>query len=73
MDLGQMRAAAHALTGMAANLGLTALADLTGAIEEACRAGHAGEAAALCQQLDATFEDVLARIEAFCPDRSAST
>ena len=73
MDLGQMRAAAHALTGMAANLGLTALADLTGAIEEACRAGHAGEAAALCEQLDATFEDVLARIEAFCPDRSAST
>ena len=72
MDLLQLRAAAHALTGMAANLGLTALADLTGAIEEACRAGHVGEVASLCGQLDASFEDVLARIEAFCPDRSAS-
>jgi HPt (histidine-containing phosphotransfer) domain-containing protein len=72
MDLVQMRAAAHALTGMAANLGLTALADLTGAIEEACRAGQVGEVASLCGQLDASFEDVLARIEAFCPDRSAS-
>ena len=35
------QAAAHALTGMAANLGLTALAELTGSIEEACRAGRA--------------------------------
>jgi CheY-like chemotaxis protein len=73
MDLGQMRAAAHALTGMAANLGLTALADLTGAIEEACRAGHRAEAASLCAQLDASFEDAVVRIEALCPDRSAST
>jgi len=73
MDLDQIRAAAHALAGMAANLGLTALADLTGAIEEACRAGHRAEAASLCEQLDASFEDVLARIEALCPDRSAST
>jgi CheY-like chemotaxis protein len=72
MDFDQMRAAAHALTGMAANLGLTALADLTGAIEEACRAGHRAEAVSLCEQLDASFEDVLARIEALCPDRSAS-
>jgi signal transduction histidine kinase/DNA-binding response OmpR family regulator len=73
MDLDQIRAAAHALAGMAANLGLTALADLTGAIEEACRGGHRAEAASLCEQLDASFEDVLARIEALYPDRSAST
>ena len=71
-DLVQMRAAAHSLAGMAANLGLTALAELTGAIEEACRAGRAAEAASLCERLDASFEDALARLEALCPDRSAS-
>ena len=72
-DLAQIRAAAHALAGMAANLGLTALAELSGAIEEACRAGRAAEAASLCDRLDASFEDALARLEALCPDRSAST
>jgi DNA-binding response OmpR family regulator len=72
-DLAQLRVAAHALTGMAANLGLTALAELTGAIEDACRAGRAMEAASLCDRLDASFEDALARLEALCPDRSAST
>jgi signal transduction histidine kinase/HPt (histidine-containing phosphotransfer) domain-containing protein len=71
-DLAELRAAAHALAGMAANLGLTALAELTGAIEEACRAGRAAEAASLCERLDASFEDALARLEALCPDRSAS-
>jgi len=71
-DLAQMRAAAHALAGMAANLGLTTLAELTGAIEEACRAGRAAEAATLCHRLDASFEEALARLEALCPDRSAS-
>jgi signal transduction histidine kinase/DNA-binding response OmpR family regulator len=71
-DLAQLRAAAHALAGMAANLGLTALAELTGSIEEACRAGRAAEATALCDRLDASFEDALARLEALCPDRSAS-
>ncbi len=72
-DLAQMRAAAHALAGMAANLGLTALAELTGAIEDACRAGSATEAASLCGRLDATFEDALARLEALCPGKSCST
>jgi HPt (histidine-containing phosphotransfer) domain-containing protein len=71
-DLPQIQAAAHALAGMAANLGLTALAELTGSIEEACRAGRATEVAALCGRLDATFDDALARIEALCSNRSAS-
>jgi two-component system, sensor histidine kinase and response regulator len=65
-DLAQMRAAAHALAGMAANLGLTALAELTGAIEDACRAGNAAEATSLCDRLEATFDDALARLEALC-------
>jgi len=69
-DLQQIQAAAHALAGMAANLGLTALAELTGAIEEACQAGRATEVAALCAALDARFDDALARIEALCSDRS---
>ncbi len=69
-DLPQIQAAAHALAGMAANLGLTALAELTGAIEEACRAGRATEVAALCAGLDARFDDALTRIEALCSDRS---
>ena len=72
-DLAQMRAAAHALAGMAANLGLTALAELTGAIEDACRAGGATEAASLCDRLDATFEAALARLEALGPGKSCST
>ena len=71
-DLAPMQAAAHALAGMAANLGLTALAELTGAMAEACREGRAAEAAALCDRLDASFDDALARLEALCPDRSAS-
>jgi HPt (histidine-containing phosphotransfer) domain-containing protein len=35
-----VRTAAHALTGMAASLGLTALSKLTGAIEQACLDGQ---------------------------------
>jgi HPt (histidine-containing phosphotransfer) domain-containing protein len=71
-DLAQMRAAAHALAGMAGNLGLTALAELTGAIEEACHEGRGAEAVSLCDRLDASFEDALARLEALRPDRSTS-
>jgi signal transduction histidine kinase/HPt (histidine-containing phosphotransfer) domain-containing protein/ActR/RegA family two-component response regulator len=69
-DLPQIQAAAHALAGMAANLGLTALAELTGAIEDACRAGRVTEVATLCAGLDARFDDALTRIEALCSDRS---
>jgi CheY-like chemotaxis protein/HPt (histidine-containing phosphotransfer) domain-containing protein len=68
-DLGEMRAAAHALTGMAANLGLTALAELTGAIEEACRQGRIGEAAALTGRVQTGLERALAELEALDPVR----
>jgi len=69
-DLGAVRTAAHTLTGMAANLGLTALAELTSAIEDACRAGRAEEAVSLCRRLDASFEGAVQRLEALCPDSS---
>jgi len=71
-DLGQLRASAHALSGMAASLGLTALAELTGAIEEACRAGRRADAESLCDKLDACFEESVVRLEALCPGRSVS-
>ncbi len=63
-DLAEVRAAAHLLSGMAVNLGLTALAELTGAIEEACRRGHTAEVGSLCDRLDASFDRALATLEA---------
>ena len=68
-DLGEMRAAAHALTGMAANLGLTALAELTGAIEEACRQGRIGEAGSLSDRVQTGLERALAELETLDPVR----
>jgi HPt (histidine-containing phosphotransfer) domain-containing protein len=72
-DLTEMRAAAHALTGMDANLGLVALAELMGAIEEACREGRTREADSLCDRLQTSLEHALAELEALHPARSAST
>ena len=57
---------------MAANLGLTSLAELTSGIEEACRAGRAAEAVSLCRRLDESFEEAVHRLEALCSDRSAA-
>jgi CheY-like chemotaxis protein/HPt (histidine-containing phosphotransfer) domain-containing protein len=42
IDVTTLRAPAHALKGVAANLGLSALAAVAGAVEEAARAGDAG-------------------------------
>ncbi len=63
-DLAEMRAAAHALSGMAANLGLTALAELTAAIEASCHAGCPGEAGPLCHRVQTSLEHALAELEA---------
>ena len=71
-DLTEMRAAAHALSGMAANLGLTALAELTAAIEESCREKRADEAGALCDRLQAGLEEALAMLDAWNPGRRRS-
>jgi TMAO reductase system sensor TorS len=56
-DLEETRRAAHALKGIAANLGLRALAGLTAAIEEACAEGQDEDAARLCGQVEAVWQD----------------
>jgi hypothetical protein len=63
-DLPAVRAAAHALCGIAASLGLTALADLTGAIEAACLEEQAERVTALCERLDASLDEGLAELRA---------
>jgi len=50
-DPTTLRPAAHALKGVAANLGLAALAGLAGTIEEAALAGDATRVAKLCLEL----------------------
>ena len=66
-DAAQMAAAAHALTGMAANLGLTGPAELSAAIEDACRNGRAGEVGELCEQWSLSFDRSVARLRTLCP------
>jgi signal transduction histidine kinase/DNA-binding NarL/FixJ family response regulator/HPt (histidine-containing phosphotransfer) domain-containing protein len=67
-DAVQMAAAAHALTGMAANLGLTGPAELSAAIEEGCRNGRAREVGSLCEQWSVRFDRSIARLRALCPE-----
>jgi signal transduction histidine kinase/CheY-like chemotaxis protein len=50
-DVTMLRAPAHALKGVAANLGLTALATLAGVVEEAARAGDAARVEKLAADL----------------------
>jgi signal transduction histidine kinase/DNA-binding NarL/FixJ family response regulator len=61
-DLPAIRAAAHALGGVAANLGLTALARLVGEIEDACLAESRPQALSLCDRLDPCIDASLARL-----------
>jgi CheY-like chemotaxis protein/HPt (histidine-containing phosphotransfer) domain-containing protein len=56
-DREATRRAAHALKGIAANLGLLALADLTGAIEEACAEGQDAVADRLCRSVEAVWQE----------------
>jgi signal transduction histidine kinase/ActR/RegA family two-component response regulator len=55
--LDETRRAAHALKGIAANLGLRTLALLSGEIEAACAEGRDGDAARLCESVEAVFEE----------------
>jgi TMAO reductase system sensor TorS len=71
-DAVQMAAAAHALTGMAANLGLTGPAELSAAIEEACRNGRAGEVGDLCEQWSLRFDRSVARLRNLCHGKPPS-
>jgi TMAO reductase system sensor TorS len=61
-DLPAIRAAAHALGGIAANLGLAALADLAGSIEQACLEGRIDETPPLCDRLTACLDASLVRL-----------
>jgi len=61
-DLPGMRAAAHALGGIAANVGLTSLAELTGSVEAACLAGSADETGPLCERLVACLDASLSSL-----------
>ena len=70
-DTVQMAAAAHALTGMAANLGLTGPAELSAAIEDACRSGRAGEVGDLCEQWSLSFDRSVARLRTLCHGQPA--
>src|SRR5262245_52745228 len=65
-DAGQMAAAAHALTGMAANLGLTGPAEISAAIEDACRNGRTAEVGGLCEQWSRRFDRSVARLRKLC-------
>jgi HPt (histidine-containing phosphotransfer) domain-containing protein len=61
-DLDHTRRAAHALKGIAANLGLRALAELTGEIEEACAEGGGERTAELCERVEAVWLESYARL-----------
>jgi signal transduction histidine kinase/DNA-binding response OmpR family regulator len=61
-DLSEVHAAAHALRGIASNLGLTSLATLTGALEDASRVGDGARVEALSGRLDACVSASLARL-----------
>jgi hypothetical protein len=64
-DLDDLRSAAHALKGLALNLGLTALAELSGAIEAACDARQHDDAARLCERVEASWRESHARLRDF--------
>jgi hypothetical protein len=49
---------------LAASLGLTALCELTGAIEEACCDGQRDRVATLCDRLDPSMESALSHLRA---------
>jgi hypothetical protein len=61
-DVPAIRASAHALGGIAANLGLAALADVAGSIEQACLEARLDEIPPLCDRLVACLDASLARL-----------
>jgi len=66
-DAAGLRAAAHSLKGVAAYFGLSALAELSGGIEEAAARADIDEASRLSDHLDSSLETALARLHAFRP------
>jgi signal transduction histidine kinase/DNA-binding NarL/FixJ family response regulator len=68
-DVRTLRAPAHALKGVAANLGLSALAALAGTVEEAALAGDATRFAKLCLELSPCRAASLAALRRFLGPR----
>ena len=68
-DVTTLRAPAHAIKGVAANLGLSALAALAGAVEEAALAGDAARVAKLCLELSPCKDVSLAALRRFLASR----
>jgi CheY-like chemotaxis protein/anti-sigma regulatory factor (Ser/Thr protein kinase) len=64
-DVTTLRAPAHALKGVAANLGLSALAALAGAVEEAALAGDAARVGKLSLELPPCKDASLAALRRF--------
>ena len=64
-DATALRAPAHALKGVAANLGLSALAAVAGAVEEAAHAGDGGRVAKLAADLPGCADASLAALRRF--------
>jgi CheY-like chemotaxis protein len=64
-DVTALRAPAHALKGVAANLGLSALAALAGAVEEAARGGDAARVEKLAADLPGCADASLAALRRF--------
>jgi len=63
-DVRSVRAAAHSLHGMAANLGLSGVAVATAALEEACTQSTADTALHLCADVEASMEATLHHLHA---------
>jgi len=63
-DLGAARHAAHALKGVAANIGLTAVAGLAGLLEESSAAGAGHRLPSLCAELDPCLEKSMVELAA---------
>jgi signal transduction histidine kinase/DNA-binding NarL/FixJ family response regulator len=61
-DLDGMGNAAHALKGIAANLGMLSLSERSGAIEQACSEGRADAAAQLCEGVTACWNETYTRL-----------
>jgi len=68
-DVTTLRAPTHAIKGVAANLGLSALAALAGAVEEAALAGDASRVAKLCLDLSPCKDSSLAALHRFLASR----
>jgi signal transduction histidine kinase/HPt (histidine-containing phosphotransfer) domain-containing protein len=65
-DFAAARACAHAMTGVAASLGMAALADLCAAIETAAVGSEAKRVATLLERLDGAVAEGLACLRTLC-------